>query len=104
MVNEITKLSELTDMLEKHDVVVVDYWATWCGPCKRIAPLIKVLSEEYKDVCFLKVDVDEAEELATSQEINCMPTFHIFKNKERVEVIKGAQKELLIESLKKHLN
>lgn len=103
MVKEITELSELTTALDEHDVVVVDYWATWCGPCKLIAPFYKELYDKYENICFLKVDVDEAEDLATSQEIQCMPTFHIFKNKERVETIKGANKELLEETIKKNL-
>jgi thioredoxin 1 len=103
MVKEITELSELTTALDEHDVVVVDYWATWCGPCVRIAPFYKELNEKYEDVCFLKVDVDEAEDLTTSQEIQCMPTFHIYKNKERVGLIKGANKDLLEETIKKCL-
>lgn len=103
MVKEITELSELTTALDEHDVVVVDYWATWCGPCVRIAPFYKELNEKYDNVCFLKVDIDEAEHLATSQEIQCMPTFHIYKNKERVETIKGANKELLEETIKNNL-
>ena len=103
MVKEITELSELQSALEENNIVVVDYWATWCGPCKLIAPFYKDLDDKYENVCFLKVDVDEAEELATSQEIQCMPTFHIFKNKEKVETIKGAKKELLEESIKKNL-
>jgi len=103
MVKEITELSELTSALDKHNVVVVDYGASWCGPCKFIDPFYKQLDETYENVCFLKVDVDEAEELATSQEIQCMPTFHIFKNKENVETIKGANKELLEERIKIHI-
>ena len=103
MVKEITELSELESALEKNNVVVVDYWATWCGPCKRIAPFYKELDEKLENVCFLKVDIDEAEDLATSQEIQCMPTFHIYKNKERVGLIKGANKDLLEETIKKCL-
>ena len=103
MVKEITELSELTTALDENDVVVVDYWATWCGPCKRIAPFYKELDEKHEKVCFLKVDIDQAEDLATSQEIQCMPTFHIYKNKERVGLIKGANKDLLEETIKKCL-
>lgn len=103
MVKEITELSELTTALDENDVVVVDYWATWCGPCLRIAPFYKELNEKYENVCFLKVDIDEAEGLVTSQEIHCMPTFHIYKNKERVGLIKGANKDLLEEKIKKCL-
>ena len=97
MVKEITELEELTDTLEKNNVVVVDYWATWCGPCKVIAPLYKTLDEQHENVCFLKVNVDEASELASAQEIQCLPTFQIYKNKELFDTVTGADKVKLQE-------
>ncbi|KAH9366721.1 hypothetical protein HPB48_008778 [Haemaphysalis longicornis] len=77
------KLDEAGDKL-----VVVDFYATWCGPCKMIEPFLKQQSEIYKDqVVFLKVDVDENEEIASQYEISCMPTFLFIKKREKVRLV-----------------
>merc|ERR1711977_159974 len=61
-------------------LVVVDFTATWCGPCQMIAPLFGELSEKSPDVVFVKVDVDENQDTAAACGINCMPTFQFYKN------------------------
>lgn len=74
-------------------IVVVDFFATWCGPCKAIAPTIVNMSNEqaYADrVSFVKIDVDEASDVAQEQGIRAMPTFGIFKNGEKVDEVVGA--------------
>ena len=103
MVKEITKLEELTNAMEQHSVVVVDYWATWCGPCKIIAPFYKELDIQHADVYFLKVDVDEADDLASAQGIQCLPTFQVYKNKELIDTITGADKVKLLEVIENSL-
>ena len=70
--------------------LVVDFTATWCGPCQRIAPTFKELSAEYKDILFVKVDVDEFEEVTEEMEITCMPTFLFLKNKKIIYKLEGA--------------
>nr|ACM09169.1 Thioredoxin [Salmo salar] len=83
-------------------LVVVDFTATWCGPCKNIAPFFKGLSEkpENSNVVFLKVDVDDAADVAQHCEIKCMPTFHFYKNGERVDDFSGANQATLEEKIK----
>ena len=61
-------------------LVVVDFFATWCGPCKAIAPFIADLEPQMENVVFLKVDVDEAEDAAVEYDISAMPTFKFIKN------------------------
>ncbi|RWS17074.1 thioredoxin-1-like protein [Dinothrombium tinctorium] len=84
-------------------LVVVDFFATWCGPCKAIAPCIEKLAEQLKDsVVFLKVDVDENESIATEYKITAMPTFKFFKNKTEIDEFSGANEKKLTELIEKH--
>merc|ERR1712083_1285165 len=63
--------------------VVVDFHATWCGPCKMIAPHLEEMDKTMDDVVFLKVDVDECEDIAEEYKVTAMPTFVFLKNKEK---------------------
>ncbi|KAG7330418.1 hypothetical protein KOW79_006640 [Hemibagrus wyckioides] len=85
-------------------LVVVDFTATWCGPCQMIGPIFKALSEmpQYKDVVFLKVDVDDVQDVASACGIRCMPTFHFYKGGKKVEEFSGANKETLEKTINKH--
>lgn len=75
----------------KHDgLVVVDFFATWCGPCKMIAPILEKFSKEYTLAKFIKVDVDELGEVSQEYEISSMPTILFFKNGKVVEKVIGA--------------
>jgi len=71
-------------------LVVVDFSATWCGPCRRVAPLYDELSNKYDRAVFLKVDVDKCSETAASQGVSAMPTFILYRNKVKVGKIQGA--------------
>ena len=72
-------------------LVIVDFSASWCGPCKRIMPELKTLAKNKKDnILFLKVDVDDNEETSAHCGITCMPTFQFYKNNIKVHQIEGA--------------
>jgi thioredoxin 1 len=67
----------------KHDgVVLVDFYANWCGPCKMLAPVLEELSEERNDVIVAKVNIDENASVATDFKINGIPVMYVFKNGE----------------------
>jgi len=81
-------------------LVVVDFYATWCGPCKMIAPKLEEMAQQMMaDVVFLKVDVDDCEEVATDYSISCMPTFILIKNSEKIGEFSGANAEKLKEMI-----
>nr|AAU93947.1 thioredoxin H [Helicosporidium sp. ex Simulium jonesi] len=94
--------SHLSTAASKGKLVVVDFTATWCGPCKMIAPFFAKLSGEYPDVVFLKVDVDEVEAVAAEHGITAMPTFLFFKDGKQVDSLTGANQERLRAMLTQH--
>jgi thioredoxin 1 len=86
MVKLISEVSEVP----QQGPVVIDFFAHWCGPCKRIAPFFEQLADEYVGVTFLKVDVDESGELVNLFDISAMPTFVFLKNGQVVLKVEGA--------------
>jgi len=82
-------------------LVVVDFTASWCGPCKSIAPKFASLSTKYPSAVFLKVDVDQCADIAATNNVSAMPTFHFLKGKVRVDEMTGADEKKLEEKIKK---
>ena len=81
--------------------VIVDFWATWCGPCRMIAPILEEISEETINVKICKVDVDDQPELAAEYGIQSIPTLIVFKNGEPVNKAIGVRpKEDILKLLK----
>ncbi len=75
-----TKDTFQTEVINQKGVTLVDFFAEWCGPCKVAGPIIDALSEEIKDVKFVKVDVDSNQDLAGSYSVFSIPTFLIFQD------------------------
>ena len=72
-------------------LTLVDFWATWCGPCRMVAPIVEELASETPDVTFAKVDVDENPDVAMGLGITSIPTLILFKNGKLVDKLIGAR-------------
>jgi thioredoxin 1 len=96
---EFTDAGFESDVLNSSSPVLVDFWATWCGPCRQIAPLIDELAVQYQgSVKIGKVNVDENPELSTKYGINAIPTLLLFKNGEIVERFQGVPPRTKLEA------
>lgn len=67
------------ETIEKNDIVIVDFWAEWCGPCKSFSPIYEDVSEKHEDIVFGKIDTETEQELAGHFQIRSIPTLMIFR-------------------------
>lgn len=104
MLKHINQNEFQSEVLDNKGVVVVDFFATWCGPCKMLAPILEELQEELSNVKIVKIDVDENPELANKYGIASIPTLKIFKDGNDVDTKVGFMpKEMLKESIEEVL-
>ena len=85
----------------KH-LTVIDFTATWCGPCQNIAPKFKEFASVYRNAIFVKCDVDNCDETAAKFRVRCMPTFKIIKEGKQLGEVQGADPAALEAAIKKH--
>ncbi|KAG6808946.1 hypothetical protein H0H93_016328 [Arthromyces matolae] len=91
-VTEIKSNEDFLSIINSGKPVVIDFWAAWCGPCRFISPVLETLSEneEFADVGFYKVNVDEEEQISQEVGIRAMPTFKLFQNGNKVDELVGS--------------
>lgn len=99
---EITSADELAALLKSADTVLIDFYATWCGPCRALAPVLKSLEADYASVRFAKVDVDEVAGLASEYNVTAMPTVVVIKNGVEVARVLGADAGKVKAALAQH--
>lgn len=100
-------LDALLSSLAPGQLAVLDFHATWCGPCKFIAPVLERMATSYPDVAFAKIDVDVCKELALRYRVSAMPTFKLLKRSEKgeaevVDTLRGADAKALVGMVAKH--
>lgn len=99
MVKVVKSAAEFQQALKFVGLTVVDFYATWCGPCKMIAPLLEKFQNEYSNIKFLKIDVDQLGSLAQEYNVSSMPTLILFKNGEEVNRVIGANPAAIKQAL-----
>jgi thioredoxin 1 len=98
------KETEFDTLLKSENLLVVDFSASWCGPCRVVAPLVEQLAQEHQDIKVVKIDVEQDKPLAKRYEVRSIPAVLIFKNGELVENIVGVKPyEEFAEAVKKNL-
>lgn len=102
MVQIISSTQEFEEALKFDGLIVVDFFAEWCGPCKAIAPVLDQLSNRYNSVKFIKVDVDQLQDLARKYQVNAMPTFKFFKNGQVIDEVVGADPNKIVRVIDTH--
>jgi thioredoxin 1 len=97
--------TNFNDLVKKHSVALIDFWAPWCGPCRAMAPAIEDLNREYAGRVFVgKLNVDENPQTAECFGVSSIPTMVVMKNGEEVDRIVGCvQKKYIDAVLRKHL-
>ena len=94
---------QFTKAAESKKLVVVDFTASWCGPCRFISPIFADLAKKITNAIFLKVDVDELAPVSEEFKVEAMPTFLFLKEGKEVDRMVGAKKEELFTKVDKHL-
>ena len=88
-----------SEVLNQRGVVIVDFYATWCGPCKMLTPVLESIDNEMENIKVVKVDIDESRRLAMNYGIQSVPTIKIFKDGREVVTRVGFQPKETLENI-----
>lgn len=89
----------IQDVVEKNQLVILDFWAAWCGPCRRFAPVFEAVAAKHPDIVFGKVDTEAEQELAANFEIQSIPSLAVIKEGDIIFFQPGALPEDIFEQI-----
>lgn len=95
----ITKDNFKEEVLEAKGTVLIDFWASWCGPCRMLAPIVDEVAEKHPEVKIGKINVDEEEELAQQFNVMSIPTLMVFRNGKKIQESVGMVPKEQIEAM-----
>ncbi len=100
MLKHIEKEEFQKEVLETKNITLVDFYATWCGPCKMLGPVLEEIAEEHTEFDIVKIDIDKASDLSIEYEIEFVPTMIVFKSGKEVKRIQGlVDKDTILETI-----
>lgn len=91
--------ANFTDHVESDDILLVDFWASWCGPCRQFAPIYEAASQKHDDIVFGSVNTEEQQELASAFRVTSIPTLMVFREQVLVYAQPGALPEPALEQV-----
>jgi len=105
-VTEIKTVEQFVEAVSGNKLVVIDFWAPWCGPCKMIAPKYEEFSKKYTEATFYKINSDnkDLKQICDVCEVSSLPSFCFFRNTKCIKKIEGANELKLKETIKKNLH
>ncbi len=97
-------MNELENTLDNNEIVLIDFWAEWCGPCRIFGPTFEKVSEKHPDIAFTKVDTEKEQDLAAAFGIQSIPTLAVFRDKILLYKQPGALPEAGLEDIIKQVS
>src|SRR5437868_3671994 len=97
-VMEVTR-QNIKETIENNQIVIFDFWAEWCAPCKRFGPIFEAVATRHSDIKFVKVNTDIEQELAATFEIRSIPTIAVIKEQDIILVQPGSVSEDILEQI-----
>jgi thioredoxin 1 len=90
---------KLNELQKDGNLILVDFWAKWCGPCKSLIPRLENIEKDYENIKFVKIDVDENSDFAISMGIRSVPTVMFYRGEELINRTSGLQTETFYKSI-----